>query len=97
MSDYARLKTELFDVSCVKCHGPTRRAGGVDVSTFALIMSEEQALVVKGRSADSFLFQVIESGEMPKGNLTVSAALKTALACWIDAGASETSATGCFE
>lgn len=57
----------LFDQECIKCHGPLRKKGGLDLSTFQSLTrgSDSGTILQPGSPTESKLFQVIQSGADP--------------------------------
>jgi len=49
----------IFNKSCVECHNPNRREGGVDLSTWASVVSDPR-IVFPGSDSTSVLVWVIE-------------------------------------
>jgi hypothetical protein len=79
----------LFKAHCVKCHGPIKPKGGLDLSTPSGLArgGEGGAAVVSGALDQSLLWQQVDSGEMPPA-VPLTAAEKSVLQMWIRDGAS---------
>ncbi len=65
----------VFERSCVSCHSPARKMGGLDLSTFAGLMSGGSSgpVIALGNPARSLLWMMIESGRMPMGGKMTNA------------------------
>ncbi len=63
--------TTLFAAKCVKCHGATTPAAGLDLSGGLDALSGLKQ-VVKGKPAASSLYQRIADGSMPRGGPALS-------------------------
>ena len=74
----------IFDASCSGCHG-SRASGGVQLNSYENLMGSN--VVTAGDSAGSVLWQVVDSGEMPKAGQPLSAEKVQLIADWINAGA----------
>ena len=61
----------LFAAKCVKCHGATTPAAGLDLSGGLDALSALKQ-VVKGKPAVSALYQRIADGSMPKGGTSLT-------------------------
>ena len=78
----------ILIVKCGRCH--VQRANGMfSMATFSNLMKGSDAGVVlfAGDAADSRMVELIENGDMPRGNLKVAPAELAALIQWINAGA----------
>ena len=69
---------------CGNCHVSERRG---NFSTASFRNLDNSAMIAYGVADDSRLIEVIESGEMPKGNLTVSENELAILKQWVNQGA----------
>ena len=72
------FKDEILPVlekSCVSCHSPERKMGGLDLSTFAGLMAGGASgpVVAPGKPERSLLWMQIDSGRMPMGGKMTSA------------------------
>ena len=78
----------LLTNRCVKCHGPLKQEGKLNLSIPAGIArgGGKGAVIVPGRPMDSRLWQLVENDEMPNG-APLSADEKDILKRWIAAGA----------
>jgi mono/diheme cytochrome c family protein len=74
----------IFNASCSSCHG-NRASGGVQLNSYESLMSSN--VVSAGDSAGSVLWQVVDSGVMPKAGQRLSAEQVQLIADWINAGA----------
>ncbi len=57
----------LFDQECIKCHGPLRKKGGVDLSTFQSVTQggDSGTIISPGSPDESQLFKVLQRGADP--------------------------------
>ena len=64
---WSRKVQPLFDVQCVKCHGPIEQKGGLELDTPAAIVKggEDGAVVIPGKPDESPLFQHLAPGADP--------------------------------
>ena len=77
----------LFDRECVKCHGPLKKKGGLDLSTFqnAIRGGESGSVIIPGEPNSSALLQFLKAGSdphMPPKKQLVNEDLKT-IETWI--------------
>lgn len=86
--DFNRDVRPLLKTRCVKCHGPHKQEGKLNLSVPPGIMrgGENGAVVVPGQPTDSRLWQLVDLDEMPKGS-SLSTLEKDLLKRWIAAGA----------
>lgn len=56
---YANHIAAVFELKCVSCHQPTRREGGVDLSTWSAIVADPR-IVFPGSDSTSVLVWTIE-------------------------------------
>lgn len=61
---WTRKIQPLFDVQCVKCHGPIEQKGGLELDTLqaALKGGDSGAVILPGKPADSILFTQLAAG-----------------------------------
>lgn len=66
-SIWARKVQPLFDVQCVKCHGPIEQKGGLELDTVESVLkgSDSGAVVVPGKPEASALFQNLAADADP--------------------------------
>jgi uncharacterized membrane protein/mono/diheme cytochrome c family protein len=91
---YAKDIKPLLDRSCVKCHGPEKRKGGLrlDKKRYAMKGGETGAAIVPGNIGESLLIKYItlspdDEDIMPsKGKLLANSEVET-LKKWIEQGA----------
>ena len=91
------LSGELFEEKiasllanrCVECHEPGVKEGKLDLTRHSKDWAPD-GLLVPGKSADSLLWEMVESDEMPEDRDPLSAEEKKLLRQWIDGGASWT-------
>ncbi|MFO0871104.1 MAG: PSD1 and planctomycete cytochrome C domain-containing protein [Pirellulales bacterium] len=86
--DFHRDIRPLLRNRCVKCHGPLRQEGKLNLSVTAGIArgGEGGAVIVPGQPKASRLWQLIERDEMPEG-APLSDDEKDVVKLWIAAGA----------
>lgn len=86
--NYEREVAPLLKRHCVKCHGPAKHEGKLDLSLpGAISRGGKQGAVLVPHDADaSLLWQRVESDEMPP-EMPLSTEEKTLLKAWIVAGA----------
>jgi hypothetical protein len=92
-----RLNTERFENQvapllakhCVECHDPASKKGGLVLSRKkeAFAGGEGGKAIVPGKLADSLLWGLVDSNEMPKKRPPLSTTEKKVLQDWIKAGA----------
>jgi hypothetical protein len=92
VASYENLRTAVFQSKCVSCHNSTHGAGNVDLSDYKKIVDQSvfPPLVIPGNPEASSLYQVVESGKMPKRGPPLSSAEVQAIYDWIKKGAPET-------
>ncbi|MBL8817958.1 MAG: PSD1 domain-containing protein [Planctomyces sp.] len=86
--DFNRDVRPLLRNHCVKCHGPLRQEGKLNLGVPASIArgGENGVVVVPNQLNESLLWQLVERDEMPKG-APLSGDEKAVLKRWIEAGA----------
>jgi len=79
----------ILQNSCVNCHGGEKISKGLDLKTYASLMTGSQsgAVIVSGNAANSMLVQSIQSGKMPKRGGPLPAAQIQLIMDWVNAGA----------
>jgi len=88
--DFAREVAPLLERSCVRCHHPTAKQGGVSLVAHGELPDE---LIVAGQPAESYLIELVtpsaegERPAMPKEGQPLSAEEVALLARWIEQGA----------
>jgi mono/diheme cytochrome c family protein len=77
----------ILQSKCAKCHDGSSKKGGVDLSSFDLVMGKK--LVVAGSPEKSKLYTIVTgaSPKMPKNGGPLSKAETDLIAAWIKAGA----------
>ncbi|WP_286177588.1 DUF1592 domain-containing protein [Rhodopirellula sp. JC639] len=93
----ARANRRLFDrhvapllaTHCLECHDAAIKQGDFDLShkSAALASGESGNAIVPGNVADSLLWDLVTSDDMPKDRPPLSTEEKAVLRKWIDAGA----------
>lgn len=74
----------IISAKCGSCHVSSSK-GRYNIKSFAALMDSDS--VVSKEPNDSYLIEVIENGEMPKGNLEVTDQELETLRSWIEQGA----------
>jgi mono/diheme cytochrome c family protein len=79
----------IFQASCVSCHGGEKTSKGLDLKTYASLMTGSQsgAVIVSGNAANSMLIQSIQLGKMPKRGGPLPADQIQLIMDWVNAGA----------
>ena len=79
----------LISMHCLECHDSVTKKGKFDLShkATALAGGEQGPAFVPGKAADSRLWQLVESDEMPHDRTPLSTAEKQILKQWLDEGA----------
>ena len=91
--DFVRDIQPILQTSCVKCHGPTRSRGGLQLHERSLAMKggDSGVVIQPGRGADSLLVRRVIGVEgedlMPREGDPLSPAQIALLRTWIDQGA----------
>ncbi len=64
---WARKVQPLFDVQCVKCHGPIEQKGGLELDTPQAVLKggDDGAVIIPGKPDESPLFQHLAPGADP--------------------------------
>jgi len=75
--------------SCVSCHGGEKTSKGLDLKTYASLMTGSQngAVIVAGDASSSKLIQSIQAGKMPKRGGPLPVDQIQLLVNWVNAGA----------
>jgi len=79
----------IFQSRCTSCHGSGRVSGGLNLTSYASLMSGSQhgAVIVPGDPNASRLVQMVVQGNMPKrGPLLLNSQIQT-ISDWVKAGA----------
>ncbi|MCH5374256.1 MAG: DUF1595 domain-containing protein, partial [Planctomycetes bacterium] len=86
---FATKVAPLIARSCLECHDPTLKKGGLDLSRkeSALAGGDSGKVIVPGKVGESLLWERVSSGEMPPEGQHLSSADKSLLKQWIDDGA----------
>ena len=78
----------LLSKHCLECHDASVRKGKLDLAhKTAALAWDDGSLLKPGKHADSVLWQVVESNDMPEDRDPLSAEEKALLKKWIDSGA----------
>lgn len=81
----------LMEAKCVRCHGATKKGGGLDCRTREALLKGGVTgpAFVPGKSGKSLMFDLVRFNEMPpkKEQPRVTPEEQTLLKSWIDAGA----------
>ena len=86
---FSEAISSIMSKHCLECHDTANRKGKLDLSSKAAVLAknEEDALIVPGNSAESLLWDVVASDEMPEDRDPLSPTEKALLKEWIDGGA----------
>ncbi len=82
---YAHDIAPILSSHCMTCHNGPDSSSHIDLSTYSSMM----IFVTANDSANSVLYQQVNTNAMPLGGPALSAANKTKIQNWIDAGADE--------
>ncbi len=91
--DFARDIKPIFEESCIKCHGHGRDKGGLRIDTRETLLKggDSGPAVVPGKSADSYLIQLVQGFDpdetMPKKGKRLTPEQVGLMRAWIDQGA----------
>jgi len=86
---FAKDVLPILQNSCVSCHGGEKTSKGLDLKTYASLMTGSQngAVITAGDASNSKLIQSIQSGKMPKRGGPLPADQIQLLVEWVNAGA----------
>ena len=86
---FAKDIQPILQNTCLSCHGGERISRGLDVRTYASLMTGSQngAVVLAGNADKSLLVQSILSGQMPKRGGPLNSSQISLLMQWVNAGA----------
>lgn len=86
---YAKDVLPILQTSCVSCHGGEKTSKGLDVKSYASLMTGSQngAVIVPGDASKSTLVQMLQAGKMPKRGSPLAADQILLLMDWVNAGA----------
>ncbi|MBC7372088.1 MAG: hypothetical protein H7326_11010 [Bdellovibrionaceae bacterium] len=88
LDSFATLDSQIFSPKCVACHSAANPKGNVDMSSYAGIL-HGQGVVVPGHAESSLMYSEVASHGMPEGGPALSDREVTAIAEWINAGATD--------
>ena len=79
----------ILQNSCVNCHGGEKTSNGLDLKTYASLMTGSQhgVVIVSGDAAKSLLIQSLQQGKMPKRGGPLPADQIQMIMDWVNAGA----------
>ncbi|MFT4637531.1 MAG: hypothetical protein ACI8T1_000841 [Verrucomicrobiales bacterium] len=79
----------ILSKHCLECHDTATNKGKLDLSkkSKAYALSDGEEAIIPGQSAQSLVWEVVESGEMPKKREPLTSAEKEQLRKWINDGA----------
>lgn len=79
----------ILQDSCISCHGGQRTSAGLDLKSYASLMSggQDGLAVIPGDAASSPLVTLSESGKMPKRGSKLTPEQIQILKDWVNAGA----------
>ncbi|MGD8456456.1 MAG: hypothetical protein PVF83_08735 [Anaerolineales bacterium] len=86
---FANQVLPIFNSRCAQCHGGDRTFVGLDVLSFAALMSgsENGPVVVPGDADASLLVTLVANGQMPKAGAKLTPDQLQLIADWINQGA----------
>lgn len=79
----------LLDSRCINCHGGNRTEKGLDLKTYAGLLSgsENGTVLTPGDAAHSHLIELIASGKMPKRGPKLTPEQVQLITDWVNQGA----------
>ncbi len=86
---FSKVIAPLLVSKCGRCHIDDSK-GKISVATYAALMAgspDDGPIVLPGKGNGSRIFEVIESGDMPRGGGRISSEQLALLTRWIDEGA----------
>jgi cytochrome c5 len=86
LNSFSALSANIFEPKCAQCHAGSGAAGGVDLSSYAAIMSHS-GLIKVGDPSTSLIYTEVASGDMPDSGPALAEAEIKAIQDWIVAGA----------
>lgn len=89
MVSFAKEVAPLLIAKCGGCH-VNQAKGKVSMATYAALMQgspDDGVIILPGKGTGSRIYEVIESGDMPRGGGKLSAGELALLTKWIDQGA----------
>ena len=86
---FAKDITPILQTTCISCHGGEKTSKGLDLKTYASLMTGSQsgAVITPGDAAKSMLVVSVQAGKMPKRGAPLSADQIQLLVNWVNAGA----------
>ncbi len=86
---FRRVVRPLLESSCLRCHNPQEKKGGLDLSSRAAALrgGETGEAIVPGKPDESLLVRLVEVGEMPKDGAMIPPEQVAVLRRWIELGA----------
>ena len=77
----------ILEKSCTKCHSPSQKMAGLDLTTFSGLMAGGTSgpVIAPGRPERSLLWKMLETDKMPMGG-KLSGAQKQAIRAYIEQG-----------
>jgi len=81
----------IFEARCQQCHGAGRAEVGLSLASYAdaIAGSSNGPVIVPGSADTSYLFELIDTGQMPWGSPKLPDSEIQSIRDWIDAGASD--------
>jgi len=86
------IKAVVLKPNCLQCHAGASSSKGIDLSTYAAVMSNPSGLVVPGHASHSLFYLALTGNgttPMPKDGSPLAPSLVNLVGDWIDAGAPE--------
>ncbi len=86
---FAKDVMPILESSCINCHGGEQVKEGLNMKTYAGLMtgSFNGAVIEPGNAANSFLIEQVVKGEMPKRGPKLTSEQIQIITDWINAGA----------
>ena len=86
---FAKDIQPILQTTCVSCHGGDRISRGLDMRTYASLITGSQngAVVLPGNADKSLFIQSVESGQMPKRGGPLTSSQISLLVQWVNSGA----------
>ncbi len=88
--DYQGMRKKILEPYCLRCHSGPNAPKGLDYSTYnSMVKNPPYQIIVPGFPSKSILYEVIESGVMPRGGPRLSDEEIQFVYDWIENGAVE--------
>jgi len=86
---FAKDIQPILQSTCFSCHGGERISRGLDMHSYASLMTGSQngAVILPGNADKSLFIQSVQSGQMPKRGSPLSPSQISLLVQWVNSGA----------